>query len=199
MRHLTYTYYFLGKTMLNFKRVTALGSIMAIFTLLVGCATNSATAPEASVAPVEKLTIYEVHKDGRIHIFYDKELHKEFMQLGETSYRLTKIAAGPNRETMVFGLTKKDKKLKKPVPAIELYAGKLKQDNIYAEMYKHGRIYVFNSFKDMETVRAFGHPNYMYSQISAGPNRETVVYVLNNKTKKKRPDALIAEFKKHNS
>ena len=179
--------------MINFKRITNFGFIITLVTLLVGCASNPTTSE------TKKLSIYEVHHDGRIHIFYDKKLLKEFKQLGETSYRLTKIAAGPNRETMVFGLTKKDKKLKKPVPVIDLYAGKLKQDNVYAEMYKNGRIYVFNSFKDMKTVRSFGHPNYMYSQIASGPNRETVVYVLNKKTKKKRPDALIAEFKKNNS
>lgn len=179
--------------MFNFKRITYFSSIITLITLLAGCASNPSTDS------ANKLNIYEVHHEGRIHVFYDKKLLKEFNQLGETSYRLTKIAAGPNRETMVFGLTKKDKKLKKPVPAIELYAGNLKQDNIYAEMYKHGRIYVFNSFKDMATVRSFGHPNYMYSQIASGPNRETVVYVLNKNNKKKRPDALIAEFKKHNS
>jgi len=185
--------------MVIFKRITLVGFIVTLFTLVVGCASNPATKSAVSAAPVEKLTIYEVHKDGRIHVFYDKKLFKEFMQLGETSFRLTKIAAGPNRETIVFGLTKKDKKLRHPVPAIELYSGKLKQDNIYAEMHKHGRIYVFNNFKDMETVRSFGHPNFMFSQISAGPNHETVVYVLNKGNKKKRPDALIAEFKEHNS
>ena len=179
--------------MMNFKRVTNFSFIIALVTLLVGCASNPSTSA------TKKLSIYEVHHDGRIHVFYDKKLLQEFMQIGETSYRLTKIGAGPKNETMVFGLTKKDKKLKKPVPVIDLYAGKLKQDNVYAEMHKHGRIYVFNSFKDMKTVRSFGHPNYMYSQIGSGPNSETVVYVLNKKTKKKRPDALIAEFKKNNS
>lgn len=188
---------YLGKQMLNLNCIKFFAYIIALITLLAGCASNPGT--DSGSDSTEKLTIYEIHKDGRIHVFYDKKLYDEFLQLGETSYRLTKIAAGPNRETLVFGLTKKDKKLKHPVPAIELYNGTLKQDRIYAEMRKHGRIYVFNSFKDMETVRSFGHPNFMYTQIAAGTHRETVVYVLNNGNKKKRPDALIAEFKKHNS
>jgi len=163
---------------------------------LAGCATNT---DAVSAIKASKLEIYEVHHDGRIHVFYDRKLYKEFLSLGETAYRLTRIGAGPNGETLVFGLTKKDKKMKKPVAAIELYDGKVKQDSIYAEMRKHDRIYVFNSFNDMGTVRLFGHPNYMFTQIGAGPKGETIVFVLNKKNKKKRPDALIAEYKKHNS
>ena len=51
---------------------------------------------------------------------------------------------------------------------------------------------------DMKPVRQFGHPNFFYTEIGSGPKGETVVYVLNKKTKKKRPDALIAQFKSMN-
>jgi len=183
--------------MLHFKTIIFSGLFLILAAISIGCANNNVS--KTTESSVSKLDIYEVHHEGRINVFYDKKLFKEFLQLGETSYRLTKIGAGPNGETIVYGLTKKDKKLKKPVPAIELYEGRLKQDSIYAEMHRHGRIYVFNSFKDMMPVRSFGHPNYMYSEIGAGPKGETIVYVLNKTNKKKRPDALIAEFKKHNS
>ncbi len=182
--------------MFNFKNMTTSLLVFILAASLTACA-GKQTKPSSQA--YKKLDIYEVHHDGRINVFYDKKLYKEFMQLGETSFRLTKIGAGPNGETIVYGLTKKDKKLKKPVPAIELYEGRLNNDAIYAEMRKHNRIYVFNSFKDMKTVRAYGHPNYMYTQIGAGPKGETIVFVLNSKNKKKRPDALISEFKKHNS
>lgn len=181
--------------MSTLKQFILSATTLLTFSLLTACASNSSIEPQKA----EKLEIFEVHHDGRINVFYDKKLFKEFLQLGETSFRLTKIGAGPNGETLVFGLTKQDKKLKKPVAAIDLYDGKLKQDTIYAEMHKDGRIYVFNSFNDMKPVRLFGSPNYMYTEIGAGPNGETIVYVLNKKNKKKRPDALIAEFKKHNS
>lgn len=144
--------------------------------------------------------IYEVHHDGRIHVFYDRKLYKEFLSLGETPFRLTRIGAGPNGETLVFGLTRKDKKMKSPVPAIELYEGKTKPDSeFYAEMVKHNRIYVFSDFEDMKPVRQFGHPNFFYTQIGSGPNGETVVYVLNKSNKKHRPDPLINKFKNINS
>jgi len=143
--------------------------------------------------------LYEVHEDGRIYVFYDKKLSRQFMQVGETAYRLTRIGTGPNGETMVFGLTKKDKKKGSNTPAVKLFEGKTKPaDNFYAETIRHGRIYVFSTFEDMKTVRQFGHPNFFYTEIGSGPKGETVVYVLNKKTKKKKPTALIAEFKKRN-
>ena len=71
--------------------------------------------------------------------------------------------------------------------------------DFYAETIRHGRIYVFSAFADMQTVRLFGHPNFFYTEIGSGPKGETVVYVLNKKTKKKKPTALITEFKKRNS
>jgi len=170
----------------------------SFFLLLVGtlaaCASTDGNSDSA-----DNMEIYEVHRDGRINVFYNQKLYKEFLALGETPYRLTRIGAGPNGETLVFGLTKNDKKMKNPVAAIELYDGKSTQDSIYGEMVKHNRVYVFSNFKDMNTVRSFGHPNYMYTMIGAGPKGETVVFVLNKKNKKKRPDALIAKYKEHNT
>lgn len=172
------------------KRFTHL-LLPIIFLSLAACASNSAKQANNS----KTMEIYEVHHDGRINVFYDRKLYKEFLSLGETAYRLTRIGAGPKGETLVFGLTKHDKKLKHSVPAIDLYDGKTKaSDHFYGEMIKHNRIYVFSSFADMKTVREFGHPNYQYSQIGAGPKGETIVYVLNKHNKKKRPDALIKKF-----
>lgn len=144
--------------------------------------------------------IYEVHEDGRIYAFYDRALYSEFLQVGETPFRLTRIAAGPNGETMVFGLTRSDKKKGADTPAVKLYEKKLQPaEKFYAETVRHGRIYVFDNFDDMQPVRQFGHPNFFYMEVGAGPKGETVVYVLNKSNKKKKPEALIREFKNRNS
>ncbi len=187
-----------------FKNITTLGFVFIAMLPVFGCstaATDSASGQAETPKAVEAqvLELYEVHHDGRIHVFYDKTLHDDFLALGETPFRLTRIGAGPKGETIVFGLTKQDKKMKTNIPAVDLYDGKLEQDAVYAEMRKHDRIYVFNSFKDMAQVRDFGHPNYMYTQIGGGPKGETVVYVLNKANKKQRPDALIAAFEQHNA
>lgn len=166
-------------------------TVLLVAVLASACASNEVRTPYVDVNE-----IYEVHDEGRIYVFYNRKVFESFRKVGETTYRLTRIGAGPKGETIVFGLTKKDKKMKKPIPAILLYDGKAKAgDPFYAEMHVHGRIYVFDRFEDMETVRAFGHPNYQYSEIGAGPNGETIVFVLNKKNKKKRPDRLISIYK----
>jgi hypothetical protein len=189
---------------ITMRHITGFVLVLLLAGVMAGCATTvetSAGAANTAKQPMGRadLAIYEVHHDSRIHVFYDKKVFDEFMSLGETSFRLTRIGAGPHGETMVFGLTKKDKKLKKPVAAIDLYDGKIKADYFYAEMHKHGRIYVFNRFEDMQTVRDFGHPNFMYTQVGAGPKGETLVFVLNNMNKKKQPVSLIADFNRRNS
>ena len=166
--------------------------------LSAGCASTS-FGVDKSADSSSKMEIYEVHHDGRMHVFYDRNLYENFLQLGETPFRLTRIGAGPNGETIVFGLTKKDKKIPGSVVAIKIYDNKVNApNNIYAEMRLHGRIYVFSKFEDMKPVRQFGHPTFFYTEIGSGPKGETVVYVLNKANKKKRPDALIAKFKSVN-
>jgi hypothetical protein len=173
--------------------------VLLIVGLVTACASSQVKMTEkASAQPA--LELYEVHHEGRIHVFYDRKLYTDFLALGETPFRLTKIGAGPKGETLVFGLTKKDKKKPGSVAAIKLFSGKRQApENFYGELRNHGRIYVFNNYEDMQPVRQFGHPNFFYTEIGSGPKGETVVYVLNKKTKKKRPDALISAFKKHNS
>ena len=179
-------------------------AVSSMLLLTVGCSTTSNQMASQSEAQSEVTTatekpkameLYEVHHEGRINVFYDRALYHEFLQLGETSFRLTRIGAGPNGETMVFGITKDDKKKATEVAAVKLYDGDVSvEGDFYAEMRRHGRIYVFSAFADMQPVRQFGHPNFFYSEIGAGPDGETVVFVLNSKTKKKRPEALIAKY-----
>lgn len=182
--------------------------LISTMLLLFGCASNhdndsmgkatGKTITKAAKA-ISSSEIYEVHQDGRIYVFYDRNLFKEFVALGETPFRLTRIGAGPNGETLVFGLTKHDKKNPGKVNVINYYDHRIQApEHIYAEMHRHGRIYVFDKFEEMKPVRQFGHPNLFYTEIGAGPKGETVVFVLNEENKKKRPDALIDKFKSMN-
>ena len=172
-----------------------LAIIFSALLILVACSTTQKQEltskntvqekAEQVVSGSEEMEIYEVHHNGRIHVFYNRDLYKEFLQLGETSFRLTRIGAGPKGETMVFGLISEDKKKAHDSVGIKLYDKIMApSDQFYGEMIKHGRIYVFTKFEDMKTVRDFGHPNFFYSEIGAGPKGETVIYVLNNKTKR---------------
>jgi hypothetical protein len=184
--------------MLSLKHIQY--AIITVLAMLALTACNQVKESAAMPADTQTVNeIYEVHEDGRIYAFYNRALYKEFISVGETPFRLTQIAAGPNGETMVFGLTKEDKKKGADTPAAKLYEGKLQPAaDFYAETLRHGRIYVFSDFADMQPVRQFGHPNFFYLEVGAGPQGETVVYVLNSKTKKQKPTALIKEFKKRN-
>lgn len=181
------------------KRLSLIVSILFIAVSLSAC--NQTKTDSASTESAEKnMEIYEVHEDGRIHVFYDRALYTEFLSLGETAYRLTKIGEGPNGETLVFGLTKKDKKKGAETSTVKLYSNKTKVDGaFYGETRRHGRVYVFSKFEDMKPVRMFGHPTFFYTEIGSGPKGETVVYVLNKANKKNKPLALINEFKNKNS
>ena len=182
-----------------------LGSALTTALFLTGCEATPTTESKAkaqAVAPAEVaksaqvVEIFEVHHDGRINQFYDMATYRSFLDVGETAYRLTRIGGGPKGETMVFGLTKDDKKKGENTPAAMLWDGKMQvEGEFYGEMHKHGRIYVFNTMADMKHVRELGHPNYMYTEIGMGPKGETVVFVLNKENKKKKPVAQIAKYK----
>lgn len=173
------------------KQINPLMLILAALSL-TACATNSS-------APEEGNYLLEAHEEGRINVFYDKETFEGFTQNGETSYRLTRIGAGPKGETVVFGLTGADKKKRTGIPAVEIFDGKRKPENFYGEIHRHGRIYVFNNYQDMKAVRDTGHPSYFYTEIASGPDGETVLYVLNSDNKKKKPVEMIQTFKKFNN
>jgi hypothetical protein len=143
---------------------------------------------------------FEVHHDGRLHMFDDAKTYLSYLQLGETTFRLTRIGAGPKGETVVFGLTKADKKKTSGIASVDMFDGKLAGGTpFYGEMVKHGRIYVFSTWEDMKYVRELGHPAYMYTAIGSGPKGETVVYVLNKTNKKHKPADLIDRFQKLHS
>lgn len=158
----------------------------------------AAEAPAVKETANTSIEVFEVDHDGRINVFYDYATYTEFKKLGETSYRLTRIGAGPNGQTVVFGLPKADKKKGDKTPAAMWWDGKFEPSEFYGQMDKHGRIYVFDSAKEMEHVRTLGHPSYMYTQIGSGPKGETVVYVLTKENKKKKPVDMIAKFESIN-
>lgn len=173
--------------------------LIALLALNACAQTTQTRSGQAQPAAENIAEIYEVYEDGRIYVFYDRALYKEFLDVGETPFRLTRIGTGPNGETLVYGLTAKDKKKGVNTPAVKLYEGQIKPaGDFYAEMVRHGRIYVFSAFEDMASVRQFGHPSFFYTEIGSGPGGETVVYVLNSKTKKHKPESLIGKFKQKN-
>ena len=194
------------------KRFKIVG-VASVLTLgLTACASNDkkvadVPAPESKteqMASTEatKMTVselYEVHDDGRIYVFYDRSLYEDFLKTGHTAYMLARIGAGPKSETIKFALTGEDKKKRSGIPSVELFDGNADAASpFYAEMRSEGRIYVFDNADDLTSVRKVGEAPYRFTEIGAGPNGETIVYVLNKSNKKQKPVALIEAFKKQN-
>lgn len=170
---------------------------LAATALIAGCSGNSVKEPQAEAAAPTAATddYYEVHHEGRIYVFDDADAYREFLSLDETPFRKVRIGAGPQGETVVFGLTNAEKKMREGIPSVDLFDGKLEPAQpFYGEIQKDGRIYVFSEWKDMVSTRSTGEAALRYTDIGGGPGGKTVVYVLNEENKKHRPDGLIARF-----
>lgn len=182
----------------------------AVTTLLVfgasGCTTqsNAVKAPESKAAvttPVaaEKANYFLVfHENGRIYAFGDAANYLLFMEHDEVPLTRTRIGAGPEGETVIFGITNKDaKKLDKPSAGEMFYDGKMGEvGSFYGEVVRDGRFYVFGEWQDFKDYLQHKEVTFTFTEIGTGPKGETVIYALNKKTKDQgRPVALIEAFK----
>lgn len=170
----------------------------AILALSVGAFVSRPAHAEDSAPAYNVNDYYEVHKDKRIYVFDDAKTFKEFLASGEAPFRLTRIGAGPQGETIVFGLRAMDKEKKEAeLGGVNLYDGKVEgiEEGFYAEVNKEGRIYVFDDAKNFKAFRAGIETPLRYTEIGGGPNGETLVYVLTKKSADKKPDAMIERFK----
>ena len=139
--------------------------------------------------------LFEVHKDGRIYVFYDYAAYQYFLKLGHTPYVLTKIGAGPKGETIVYALTSDDKAKREGIVSVDMMEGRIAPaEDFYAEINMDGRTYVFNRLKDMSDVRKLGEAPFRYAKIGYGKNGESVVFVLNDTNKTVYPEALIKKY-----
>jgi len=170
--------------------------------VLASCATKQ-VVHEAVVAPVVSQVAYNVndyyvvYQDERIYAFDDFKVYQEFLDLGETTFRFTRIGAGPKGETVVFGLRKADKKNPMESGVLNLYDGKAEGIVVgfYGEVVGDGRVYVFSEWADLQSFIAVGEATFRYTDIGAGAKGETLVYVLNKSNKKKKPVELMAAYK----
>lgn len=182
-------------------------SIVALAALtLVGCANQgAATMPKDAAAHTNATASAEASaseyfvvlpEEGRFYAFGDFKTYQQFLAHGEVALTRTRIGAGPDGKTVVFGITKTDVKTNKPNPAELVFDGKVAGDaNFYGEVFKDGRFYVFDDLKDMKEFAAVGEVPYAFTDIGTGPNGASLVWVMNKTSiKKGRPEARIGRF-----
>lgn len=191
----------------------ALTSLMALG-VMSGCATQTnatkaseskpaATAPVAAAAqPAASVAanyFLVYHENGRIYPIADSKNYLAFLDVDELIYTRTRVGAGPDGETIVFGIEKKESDdLNKPSKAELFYDGKMEVTGpFYGEVFRDGRFYVFGEWADFKDYLAHKEITFTFTEVGTGPKGETVIYALNKKTKDEgRPVALVEAFKK---
>ncbi len=195
------------------QRMQPLALILAMG-LFSGCATSQtgepakteakpaaqATVTAASAAPASAPTEYffiVYHENGRIYPIADVKNYLGFLEHDELTYTRTRIGAGPEGATLVFGIEKKEADdISKPAKAELFYDGKYEPSGpFYGEVMLDGRFYVFGTWKDFKDFLEHKEVTYTFTEIGAGPKGETVIYALNKDTVKEgRPVKLIEAF-----
>lgn len=177
--------------------------IAAAALALAGCAgapeKQSAAPAAAPAATAGQANEYYVvlPEDGRIYAFGRAKDYFDYMAHGEVTLTRSRIGAGPNGKTVVFGITGDDVKQNRPSLGEQVFDGKLEgAADFHGEVFKDGRYYVFGVLKDMKAFVAFGEAPYSFTDVGAGPKGATVVWVMNKDSiKKGRPTATIERFR----
>ncbi|MDO9073865.1 MAG: hypothetical protein Q7U73_11410 [Rubrivivax sp.] len=188
-------------------------SMLAAAAVMAGCATQTppaaapaaaatpATTSPAAAAPAAAAQAKEFYavlpEDGRIYAFGDTKNYKDYQAHGEVTLTRTKIGEGPGGKTLVFGITPDDVKTNKPSLGEQVMSGALAPaPDFYGEVFKAGRYFIFGNLKDMKDFIAFGEVPYSYTDIGAGPQGETLVFVMNKDSYAKgKPQDRIERFK----
>ncbi|MGD9342381.1 MAG: hypothetical protein PVJ25_00025 [Desulfuromonadales bacterium] len=147
-----------------------------------GCAATTAkTGPQEVMSKGGDFYVYENH--DRFYVLGSQESLDKFMASGHLPYTRTLIGAGPNGETVIFEVNKKD-------PAL---ADRLQKEFSHTPfliessgsdyyVYKMGdRYYVIGQEETSDKFIASGHLPYTRTLLGAGPTGETVVFEVDKK------------------
>lgn len=193
----------------QYLRVSALIVAMGLSGVMAGCATgasksadSSATVVAGEAKAVAEQNLFMVHhENGRLYVLGDAHLYRVFLATDEVALTRTRIGAGPDGQTLIFGMNKDDAKRGGPTDAENVYDGKqTPEGHFYGEVFKGGRYYVFTLWSDMANYLKHGEVALTYTEIGSGPKGETVIYALNKKTASEgRPAAAIERFQKQHA
>ena len=193
----------------QYLRVSALIVAMGLSGVMAGCATSASKSADSSAtvvagdakAAVEQNLFMIHHENGRLYILGDAKLYRVFLETDEVALTRTRIGAGPDGQTLIFGMNKDDAKRGGPTDAENVYDGKQAPEGpFYGEVIKDGRYYVFTLWSDMANYLKHGEVALTYTEIGSGPKGETVIYALNKKTASEgSPVAAIERFRKQHA
>lgn len=158
-------------------------SVLLLTLFVVGCAstqTAEKAAPE-KVYSADNMIVWSYA--DRHYVTGSDKMHKMFAEHQHLPYTKTLLGAGPNGETVVFEVAKKDASFAEGL--IEKYnqipfliTSKGDTYNVYKY---NGRIYVIGDPKTRDFFVEHHHLPYTKTLLGAGPGGETVIFEVNKK------------------
>jgi hypothetical protein len=160
-------------------------TMLVVAIMVTGCQTTSMKSAEAG--PQEVLSngkdfhVYENH--GRFFVTGSQESLAKFKASGHLPYTRTILGAGPNSETVVFEVDKKNPELAERLQKQFEHTPFLVESNEKDYfVYKKGeRFYVIGNQTTNEKFMASGHLPYTKTILGAGPMGETVIFEVDKK------------------
>lgn len=121
--------------------------------------------------------------DGRFYVVGKEDTAEKFQHSPHLPYTRTLLGAGPQGETVIFEVDKKNQALAEELQ--ELYEStpwEISSNGKDYFTYKlHGRIYVIGQKETRKSFVANGHLPYTRTLLGAGPAGETVIFEVDKK------------------
>ncbi len=178
------------------KKFVFLMLAVALFT--AGCSATTAKQDNATQQIVAKDGNFFVWQHmNRHYVLGSEESNSKFAKSPNMPYARTVLGAGPNGETVVYEIKKKDDAYTERL--IETYNHTpfmidSKGDNYFVHKYA-GRIYVLSDAKTNEKFQTTPHLPLTKTVLGAGPQGETVIFEF-NKNKPEETDRLIKTYQR---
>lgn len=120
----------------------------------------AAQSPSLATPPA---TYFEVHRDGRIHVFSEPGAYQAWQQTGELPMTVTLPGAGPAGETLVFQRVGGAEAFGGRGPAQRLYSGELMgiETGFHGEIHRQDGVWVFSRGSLLREFKLLGTADCM--------------------------------------
>jgi len=170
--------------------------ILMVFSVLlcgVGCvaqttpkAVESASKSAVEERPVElnvdqkEIAVYRYN--NRLYVIGDEETKAAFVAHKHLPYTKTTLGAGPQGETVIYEVKKKDPAYTEDLmEKFNEIAWMLESNDIYTAWKYKGRIFVIGDATMNEKFSTHKHLPYTKTLLGAGPHGETVIFQVDKK------------------
>ena len=162
--------------------------VCSVLLSLVGCVSqpSAQTATAADERPVElnvassDMSVYRYN--GRLYVIGDEATKASFVAHKHLPYTQTTLGGGPNGETVIYEVKKKDAAYTENlVQEFNDIAWMLESNDTFTAWKYQGRIFVIGDATMNEKFSSHKHLPYTKTLLGAGPHGETVIFQVDKK------------------